>query len=136
MEGNSQKPHLHVTAGLIWENGKVLIAKRPPGSHLGGYWEFPGGKVRPRETLRECLVREIGEELGMKILPEKPVLTVEHDYGAKVISLHVFHCRRLAGRPRALQGQDIQWVTLEELHRFSFPPPDERVIKFLLHQKA
>jgi mutator protein MutT len=135
MGGNSRKPHLHVTAGLIWRGGRILIAKRPPGTHLAGYWEFPGGKVRPEETLRDCVVREMEEELGVQITAEEPFLSVQHDYGSKRVSLHVFNCRLLEGEPRALQGQEIQWVIPTELQRFSFPPPDERIIEYLVEPK-
>ena len=131
MKGQDKKPHFHVTAGLIWKNGKVLIAKRPKGSHLEGFWEFPGGKQEKGESLKECLEREIEEELGLKVKAEQTLLTVDHEYGAKVISLHVFNCTRLSGEPRALQCQEIRWVDPADFPKFAFPPPDMKVIEFL-----
>lgn len=131
MKGRIKKPHFHVTAGLIWRNGKVLIATRPKGSHLQGLWEFPGGKQEKGETLRHCLEREIKEELALKINAGHNLLTVNHEYQSKVISLHIFECTCPAGEPRPLQGQDIKWVDPVVLPKFTFPPPDMKVIEFL-----
>ena len=129
MKGKNSKPHFHVTAGLIWKNGKVLIAKRPKGSHLEGFWEFPGGKQEKGESLRHCLEREITEELGIEIKAGKLFLPVKHEYDYKVISLHTFNCTLLTGEPKALQGQEIRWVGPARLCEFEFPPPDMLVVK-------
>jgi len=131
VKGQDKKPHYHVTAGLIRKNGRVLIAKRPKGSHLEGYWEFPGGKQEKGESLGECLEREIREELGLRVKTDQAFLTVEHDYGSKAISLHVFNCTCLAGEPKALECQEIRWVAQGDLFKFSFPPPDMKVVEFL-----
>jgi mutator protein MutT len=120
-----------VTAGLIWENGKVLIAKRPKGRHLEGFWEFPGGKKEAGETLRSCLEREIWEELGLKVAVGKALLSVDHDYGSKRISLHFFDCTLLAGTAEGLEGQEIKWVTPGDLDKGAFPPPDHMLIDLL-----
>ncbi len=131
MKGKNSKPHFNVTAGLIWKNGKVLIAKRPKGSHLEGLWEFPGGKQEKGESLRHCLEREIAEELGIEIKAGKLFLPVIHEYDYKVISLHTFSCTLLAGEPKALQCQEIRWVAPGDFFKFSFPPPDMKVLEFL-----
>ncbi len=125
-----------MTAGLIWKQGRVLIAKRPKGKHLEGFWEFPGGKREEGENLKDCLEREIEEELGVKVKAVEELLTVEHEYENKVVSLHVFHCTRLEGEPKGLQAQEIRWVELAGLGKFTFPPPDEKVIEFLLYEEA
>ena len=132
MTVNDRKPHFHVTAGVVWNQGRVLIAKRPKGSHLEGFWEFPGGKREGDEDLRDCLEREISEELDLRVRAEESLLTVHHEYPTKVISLHVFSCSRLAGETRALQGQEVRWVDPGDLTNFSFPPPDMKVVEFLL----
>ncbi len=131
MKQQSKKPYYHVTAGLIWKNGRVLIAQRPKGSHLEGLWEFPGGKQEEGEDLEACLEREIEEELGLKVRVDKTLLTIDHEYDEKVISLHVFSCTPLAGEARALRAQQIIWVDPGELREFSFPPPDMKIIEFL-----
>ena len=129
MNWDNSKPHFNVTAGLIWKDEKVLIAKRPKGSHLEGLWEFPGGKQEKGESLRDCLVREIREELGLKIKAHGLLLTIKHEYDNKMISLHVFNCITLAGKPKALQGQEIRWVDPAELCKLNLPPPDALVVE-------
>ncbi len=126
-----EKPHFHVTAAVIWKDGKVLIAQRPEGSHLGGYWEFPGGKQERNETLKECLVREVEEELGLKVEPIDTLMTVDHDYGQKRVSLHFFNCVAVEGEPKSLQCQRFLWAEPGELARFNFPPPDYQLIHVL-----
>ena len=124
-------PHYDVTAGLIWKEGKILIATRPKGTHLEGFWEFPGGKQEEGENLKECLKRELEEELGIEVMVDELFLTVDHEYPDKRISLHVFNCTWLKGEPVPLQGQKIRWVMLPDLSKLRFPPPDVRVIETL-----
>jgi mutator protein MutT len=126
-----KKPHFHVTAGVIWKNGKVLIAKRPPGSHLEGLWEFPGGKQEMGESMRECLEREIREEVGLKVRAGESLLTVDHEYESRLISLHFFTCVPVSGEAKAIQCQQIEWVEPSDLQRFAFPPPDAMIIRSL-----
>ncbi len=125
------KRHLHVAAGLIFKDGRLLITRRPDGRHLAGLWEFPGGKQEGHETLRECLKREIREELGVEIRADNLLLTVEHEYDTKLVTLYLFQCALLKGMPRALEGQEIRWIKLADLPNYSFPPPDKKIIEFL-----
>lgn len=126
-----EKPHFEVTAALIWREGKVLIAKRKEGTHLAGYWEFPGGKREQGESLEACLEREVLEELGIAVRAGKILTRVDYDYGSKAIRLHVFDCTLLYGDPKAIECQEVQWVAPCELERFVFPPADAEVIKVL-----
>lgn len=124
-------PHYDVTAAVIRENGKILIAQRPPEGMLGGLWEFPGGKVENGETLAEGLRREIKEELGLEIAVGEPIVTVKHGYTHFKITLHAFACRLIAGQPQALGVADWRWVTLAELDTFAFPRTDRKIIAAL-----
>jgi 8-oxo-dGTP diphosphatase len=126
------KRHMDVTAGIISRDGYILIARRPPGYHLAGLWEFPGGKQEQDETLEECLEREIKEELDIEIRVERLFMTVRHEYEKKIVSLHVFECACLKGDPKGLEGQEIKWVRPPELKEFEFPPPDQEVIERLI----
>ena len=135
MEEQNRKPHFHVTAGVIWRDERVLIAKRPQGTHLEGFWEFPGGKQEEGESLAECLEREIKEELGLKVIADKPILTISHEYDSKMITLHVFNCKRLAGEQEDLHCKEIRWVDPMDLTKYHFPPPDQKVIEFLSRSK-
>ncbi len=124
-------PYHTVTAGVIWHNGKVLIAQRPVDDMLGGLWEFPGGKLQTGETLPQCLQREIREELGFEIEVGELLTVIQHAYTHFRITLHVFCCRYAAGEPRALEVADWSWVTLGELDAFPFPVTDQQIIDAL-----
>jgi len=126
-----RKPHYQVTAGLIWKEGKLLIARRPSEGMLGGLWEFPGGKQEPGETLQECLVREIREELDIAIEVGARLVSVDHAYTHFSITLHAFEARHLRGTPRAIGCADWRWITPEELDDFAFPRTDRRIIEYL-----
>lgn len=128
----SVKPHHHVTAAIIRRGDHILITRRPQGVHLAGLWEFPGGKQEPGESLKDCLVREIREELGVEVRPDKHLLTEEHEYEAKKITLHFFACSLAEGQePLPCEGQETRWILPGELGRVRFPPPDERIVSML-----
>ena len=129
---DKSKPHINVTAGLIYKDGDILIAKRPPGYHLEGLWEFPGGKQEPDETLEGCLEREIKEELDIEVSADRLFVTVRHEYEKKIVSLHVFECTHLKGVPRGTEGQEIKWIKPSALIKHEFPPPDQEVIALLI----
>jgi 8-oxo-dGTP diphosphatase len=129
---NTPKPHINVTAALIFQDGRILITKRPPGYHLAGLWEFPGGKQEIDESLEECLVREIKEELDIEILAGRLFSTVRHEYEKKIVTLHFFECIHLTGYPKAIESQEIKWVKPEDLRLYEFPPPDQAIIELLI----
>ena len=131
MSDRREKPHIHVTAGLIWQDGKLLITKRPEGSHLAGLWEFPGGKREDGESLEECLEREISEELGMDIKAGRLLISLNHEYESKEVTLHLFNCQSLKGIPQAIECEEFRWVSHEELKNYTFPPPDKKIIELL-----
>lgn len=123
-----QLPHYQVTAAVIRHEGRILIAQRPAEGLLGGLWEFPGGKCEPGETLRECLRREIREELGVQIEVGDLLASVEHAFTHFRITLHAFDCRMVKGEPRALGVAAWRWVSLDELDGFAFGAADRQVI--------
>ena len=129
-------PHHDVTAAVIRQDGKVLIAQRPLQGMLGGLWEFPGGKREAGETLAECLRREIKEELGVEIEIGQPVVTINHSYTHFKITLHAFCCYLLQGSPQALGVADWRWVKLEEIDTFPFPRTDLKIINALRKEKS
>ncbi len=124
-------PHYDVTAGVIWQQDRFLIAQRPPDRLLGGLWEFPGGKCEPGESLEDCLKREIREELGVEIEVIAPLTVVRHAYTHFRITLHAFQCHLVSGQPRALGCPAWRWVRLEDLDGFAFPVTDRRIIAAL-----
>lgn len=112
--------------------GRVLIAQRPPGKHLAGGWEFPGGKLEPGEDRRAGLTRELREELGITLsAPPRPLIRVRHayDYGEVLIDMWVV--RQYSGEPRALDGQALRWCTRDELESVELLPADGPIVSAL-----
>jgi mutator protein MutT len=125
---------VEVAAGLICHEGRYLIAKRKAGVHLAGFWEFPGGKREPGETLEECLQRELFEELSIRIDTPIPFRIVRHEYSEKTVELHFFRCAIEAGLAAPLDCAEIRWVYPHELREFQFPPADHPIIEALRHE--
>lgn len=121
-------PHYEVSAGVVWKRGRILIDRRPSEGLLGGLWEFPGGRCLAGETLEECVVREIREELGIRVRVRRPLVTVKHAYSHFRITLHVFECDHSSGRPKAIACAAWKWVRPKDLDRFAFPQANRKVI--------
>jgi 8-oxo-dGTP diphosphatase len=120
---------LHVAVGVILnDSGKILITKRAPGSHQGGLWEFPGGKVEPGESLEQALSRELQEELGIVVGRTSPLLQVPHDYGDKAVLLDVCVVWEFSGCARGEEGQAMAWVVLADLANYEFPVANKPII--------
>lgn len=119
-----------VTAAVIEQDGCVLVTRRLKGSHLEGYWEFPGGKCEPGETLAACLARELREELGVAAVVGDEILSVNHTYPDRVVELHFFRCG-LTGTPVPQLGQEMQWTRRGELGGLQLPPADAELVELL-----
>lgn len=122
------RPPLEVAAALVFRGGRLLITRRPPGKHLAGLWEFPGGKREPDETWEACLRREIREELDCGIEVGERLAEVRHDYPEKSVHLRFFVCRLRDGEPRAVGCAALAWITRDELARYEFPPADAALL--------
>jgi mutator protein MutT len=119
-----------VTAAVIERDDRLLVTRRPQGTHLEGYWEFPGGKCDPGETHEACLARELREELGTSATVGAEILCVTHAYPDRTVELHFFKCR-LTSEPIPQMGQEMQWVAREELGSLTLPPADEELVDLL-----
>jgi 8-oxo-dGTP diphosphatase len=119
---------VEVAAGLIFRGSYLLISRRFPEAHAGGLWEFPGGAREPGESLEECLVREIREELDLTVRVGRHLMSVEHSYPDKNVTLHFYYCVPQAGTPTALGCQEFRWITLGELEDYEFPGADRPVL--------
>ncbi|MGH9308987.1 MAG: (deoxy)nucleoside triphosphate pyrophosphohydrolase [Vicinamibacterales bacterium] len=124
-----------VSAAVVERDGRFLVTRRLRGTHLEGYWEFPGGKCDPGEAVGDCLEREIREELGCAVNIGQELLTVAHEYAERTVELHFFACG-LTGEPQALLGQEIRWVPGSDLHSLQFPPADDELIRLLARRTA
>lgn len=115
----------------MFRQGRLLITQRPASGHLGGLWEFPGGKREDGESFDECLRRELKEELGIEVRVGEVIESITHDYPDKTVQLQFFRCGWLKHEPQALGCAAFRWVTREELSRFEFPAADARLLEKL-----
>ena len=123
-------PLIHVVAAVVLKDGRYLVTRRQKGTHLEGYWEFPGGKVDPGESDEAALVRELREELDAGVKVGRLVLATTHHYPERSVSLAFYECA-LTSEPRPLLGQEMRWVSPPELRSLTFPPADEELIALL-----
>jgi len=127
---------VQVAAALIMHEGRYLITRRRADAHLGGLWEFPGGKREPGESLEECLRRELREEVGIEITEPAPFQIIRHAYPEKTVELHFFRCSIKDGHPRPLGCDGLQWVPPEELTQVLLPPADRPLVDALISLRA
>ena len=116
------RPHAEVVAGVLVRADACLLCRRPEGSNMAGYWEFPGGKVKEGETREEALRRELAEELGVAVSVGEQLSTLEYSYPHLDITLHLFSCASFEGEPRELYHSSIRWVAPGEVDRSSLVP--------------
>ena len=127
-------PVIQVVAGaLIDQQGRVLIAQRPPGKHLAGGWEFPGGKLDAGETPIDGLRRELREELGIEIVRTEWLAGCEHDYPDRRVQLDLWLVPEFAGEPQSLDGQALRWIELSELESADMLPADKPLVAALIN---
>ncbi len=109
----------------------ILIDRRLAKGLLGGFWEFPGGKIEGNETVQECIKREILEEIGIEIAVDSHLITIDHTYSHFRVNLQVYNCRYLSGQARAIECEEIRWVTIQELDNYTFPAANQEIIENL-----
>jgi mutator protein MutT len=122
---------VRVAAAVILRDGRVLLARRPAGTHLPHHWEFPGGKVEAGEGLRDCLRREIREELATSVTVGDAWRVVRHRYPEKQVEIHFFLCRLAGPEPTPIGVSETRWASGEELGSFLFPEADGEIVKDL-----
>jgi mutator protein MutT len=122
---------IDVAAGLVFRDGKLLITERHADAHLGGMWEFPGGKRDPHESFEGCLARELREELGIEVVVGEMVESLTHQYEDRTVHLKFFRCQWLKHEPQALGCPAFKWISRAELSEHEFPGADARLIQML-----
>jgi mutator protein MutT len=122
---------IDVAAALVFRDGKLLITQRYANSHLGGLWEFPGGKREHGESFEDCLARELREELGIDVEVGQLIESLNHDYPEKSVHLRFFKCRWLKHEPHPLGCPAFAWITPGDLGNYEFPAADARLLKML-----
>ena len=126
--------HVHVVAAIVWQDAvrdRFLIAERPPGKHLAGYWEFPGGKIDKHESAADALSRELAEELGIEITACASFMNLRHEYADRVVEIEFFIVSAWNSEPVGREGQQLRWVPREQLDADELLPADVPVIEAL-----
>jgi 8-oxo-dGTP diphosphatase len=131
----SRARRIVVVAAVIERDGTFLVARRLRGTHLAGYWEFPGGKVQDGESHEAALKREIKEELNTNLEGLQKIFETSYLYPQRAVELHFFR-GRLDGTPEAALGQELRWIRREEFSTLTFPPADTELIANLMHSRV
>ncbi|MEP3226891.1 MAG: (deoxy)nucleoside triphosphate pyrophosphohydrolase [Parasphingorhabdus sp.] len=123
-----------VAAALRNQSEKILVQQRPSGKPMAGLWEFPGGKVEAGESPEEALVRELEEELGVKVEPSKlrPAAFASEPLGEKHLLLLLYTCRDWTGEAQNLESADMKWLPLSALQHLEMPPADVPLVAQLI----
>lgn len=130
--GDSVIKHIHVAVGVILGvDGRILLAKRPDHLHMGGRWEFPGGKVEADESIQQAMARELKEELDIDVKAMEPLIEVRHDYGDKQVFLDTWCVTEFDGIERGVEGQQLAWVSASELSGYHFPDANQPIVEAL-----
>jgi len=129
-------PHHDIAVGLVFDDDRLLIQRRPDEGLLGGLWEFPGGKQEEDESLKAACRRELKEELGIDVTVDDHFYTLSHAYSHFKITLHAFRCHIDDGTPAAREGQPFQWVGVDALDDYAFPRANRRLIEELERRRT
>jgi 8-oxo-dGTP diphosphatase len=128
------KSRLRVVAAALFDaEGRVLIAERPVGKHMAGWWEFPGGKVGAGESDHQALVRELREELGVETQALAEIMALSHEYPDRIVDLVLWRASISSGVPQPLDGQQLKWVHPRALGNEKLLPADAPFVKALQH---
>ncbi len=137
-------PTIEVVAGVIWQNvslenskpsKKFLASLRLPYMPMGGFWEFPGGKIENTESPENALYRELLEELGITIKQWSFWKSVAHAYPTRHVILHFFHVTAFDGQAQGIEGQEIRWITPQEAQHLPFLEADIPLVEELLNKQ-
>lgn len=131
----ASRPPIPVAAALVFHEHRLLITRRPEGTHLAGLWEFPGGKLEAGETWEAGLQRELREELAIEVEVGPLFCEVTHAYPEKTVQLRFFVCRLASGIPQAIGCSELAWVDRDSLGAHEFPAADREILEQLSHSK-
>ncbi|SDZ92526.1 8-oxo-dGTPase [Microbulbifer marinus] len=121
---------VHVAVGVVLRaDGRILIARRPDHLHMGGRWEFPGGKVEAGETVQQALARELHEEVAIDVKSLRPLTEIRHEYPEKTVLLDTWWVTEFEGEAHGREGQETAWVAVSELTDYQFPDANLVIIE-------
>lgn len=129
---DSNLPHKQIGVAVIWNQSRqILIDKRKIGGAMGGLWEFPGGKIEAGETVIDCIVREIKEELEIEITVGEHLISIDHTYPTFHVTLIVHNCQYISGIPQPIESDEIRWVEVRDLDKYEFPAANMAIIRVI-----
>jgi 8-oxo-dGTP diphosphatase len=120
-----------VVAAVLRHDGRILIGRRKKGHRFEGLWEFPGGKIEPRETPGEALERELKEELSIVVRAGGHLCSSQHDYGGWGVELLAYEAEYVSGEIVLTDHQEVRWVAPPELKGYTFPEADRPIVRML-----
>jgi len=134
MQNNTDnRPEIDVVCGVITDGeGRYLVCRRPEGKHLGGLWEFPGGKVDAGELPESALVRELEEELEIRVAVEDSLTPVRWEYDSVTVLLMPFLCKILSGNPRPVEHSEVRWSPSHAFTELDWAPADRPILDELM----
>jgi len=124
-------PEYDVAVGLIKKKNFFLISKRFKNKFLGGLWELPGGKIKQGESPKQCLAREIKEELNITVDIYNRIGVIKHQYSHFKVSISLYECKYKSGIPKALASEKIKWITNNEKNQFAFPSATHKLFQLI-----
>ena len=128
IKNDAELSFVDVARNLSQVDGRHMICQRPAHKARGLLWEFVGGKVEPRETKEQALIRECREELAVTLDVGEVFMDVVHQYPDLTVHLTLFHATIREGTPQKLEHNDIRWITVDEIDQFAFCPADEVIL--------
>jgi len=130
------KPHFEVVTGILVSGNRVLVTQRLKNAHMGGLWEFPGGKREAGESEHEALKRELREELGVEVEVGACLHRESYTYPQRVVDLAFFLCALPPdAEPCPLQASQMKWVVGDQLDPADFPPANRVVLEKIARMK-
>ena len=133
---SADEPALEIALALCLRDGRLLVTRRKPDAHLGGFWEFPGGKRVLPETFTACALRELAEETGVQARAVREREPIAWEYPERRVLLHPVECAWIAGEGELLEVADLRWVSGEELRALAFPPANAALVQDLAETLA
>ena len=125
------KKIINVVAAAIEKHGKFFCAQRPEGKSLGGFWEFPGGKLEEGESPEQALIREIKEELNSEIQIISYINEASYDYDFGSVVMKTYHAELISGNLELLEHQNSTWLAPHELSTINWAPVDRPAVRLL-----
>lgn len=122
---------IEIAIALVWRDGTLLVARRPPDAHLGGLLEFPGGKLLPGESPEACALREVREETGLTVRAIGRRAPIEHVYPERHVRLHPIDCAIAHGSAAPLAASELAWLAPQNLDPDAFPPANRELLREL-----